>query len=60
MKRDCRRERVYTLLTKSRNDRELEESIDLFIREKSDVTSEDGDDDNHIEKQISEDAQISI
>jgi hypothetical protein len=59
-KRDRRRERAYTLLTKSRNDRELKESINLFIGEKSDVTSEDGDNNNNVKKQISEDAQVSI
>jgi hypothetical protein len=48
-KRDCRREKVYTLLTKNRNDRELEESINLFIGEESDVTSEGGNDDNDVE-----------
>jgi hypothetical protein len=38
----------------------LEESINLFIGEESDVTSEDEDNDNNIEEQISEDAQVSV
>jgi hypothetical protein len=59
-KRDCRRERAYTLLTKNRNNRELEKSINLFIGEESDVTSEGENDDNNIEGQISEDAQMSV
>jgi hypothetical protein len=58
-KRDYRRERIYALLTNSGNDRELEENINLSIGEESDVTSEGGDDDNNIKKQISKDAQVS-
>jgi hypothetical protein len=45
-KRDYRRERAYTLLTNSGNDRELAENIDLSIGGESDVTSEGGDDNN--------------
>jgi hypothetical protein len=45
---------------KNRNDRELKKNIDLSIKEEFDVTSEGGDNDNNIEKQISEDAQISV
>jgi hypothetical protein len=49
-KRDYKRERVYTLLTNSRNDHELEEGINLFIKGESDITSEGGDDDNSVER----------
>jgi hypothetical protein len=49
-KRDYRRERAYALLTNSRNNRELEESIDLFIGEEFDVTNEGGDNDNGVKK----------
>jgi hypothetical protein len=59
-KRDYRRERAYTLLTNNGNDRELKKSINLFIREESDVTSEDKDDNNNVERQISENAQVSV
>jgi hypothetical protein len=38
----------------------LEKSINLSIGEESDVTSEDEDDDNNVERQISENAQVSI
>jgi hypothetical protein len=55
-KRVCRRERAYTLSTKSRNNRELKESINLSIGKESDITSENKNDNNNIEEQISENA----
>jgi hypothetical protein len=60
-KKDYRRERIYTLLTNSENDRELEKNINLLIGKESNVTTEDRDNNiNNIKGQISEDVQISI
>jgi hypothetical protein len=56
-KKNYRRERAYALSTNNENDRELEENIDLSIKEESDVTNEDkNNNNNNIEEQISEDA----
>jgi hypothetical protein len=57
-KRDYRREKTYTLLTNNENDRELKENINLSIRKESDVTSEGENNNNNIERQISENAQM--
>jgi hypothetical protein len=39
----------------NRNDYELEENIDLSIKEESDATNESESDNNDVERQISED-----
>jgi hypothetical protein len=44
----------------NRDDYELEEGINLFIKEKSDATNKSESDNNDIKRQISENIQIFI
>jgi hypothetical protein len=59
-KRDYRRERIRTLSTNDGDNYELEESIILPIEEESDATNKNENDNNDIERQISEDMQMSV
>jgi hypothetical protein len=49
-KKNYRREIIRTLLTNDKNNYELEEDIDLFIKKKSDITNKSENDNNNVEK----------
>jgi hypothetical protein len=59
-KKNYKRERIRTLSTNNKDDYELKEGINLLIKEESDATNKSENDNNNIERQISENMQIFI
>jgi hypothetical protein len=58
--KNYRRERARTFSTNNGDDYELEEDIDLHIEKESDATNESESDNNNVERQISEEVQMSV